>query len=436
MDCDEIREHLVAVAENCASDENRLCVEEHLDQCGKCRTEMQDIAQIRQRLKTAASAVPYFDLQSRVLGRISGKRPRFLWHRPLRWAGAGLAGVTLAVAGWTLLDQPSPAWAIEQSIEAMRGFRGLHLTGNFNGTQNLEFWIRIDSNASQMRDLKGKIGDITVWVKDHHTYFLPRGSSVVLVDDAPTVGIFPWPGPELLELARTVGFREVSQEFDLATDHPRIKIETSMTSARGLESSIFEFDKKTKMLVGITQWPNLDRAGRPSFQTTTMVYFEDLPDEDFALEVPPGLEYRPKEITVPEELLGMLANPQDGISAAGLSENEAARRVVAEMQDAVIHDDWVRFKRLVPTAAHWSDDMLKAICHGVDGRYKIVEVLEIGQASPRGQSRLGRLLVVPSRIKRPDGRIYEEKFTVLFRGPQESPSCVVFSPYGTPYPVE
>jgi hypothetical protein len=47
----------------------------------------------------------------------------------------------------------------------------------------------------------------------------------------------------------------------------------------------------------------------------------------FGLDLPGAVEYRPKEVTVPEELPGQLAGPQCGLSAVSLSENEAVVRI-------------------------------------------------------------------------------------------------------------
>jgi hypothetical protein len=451
MDCDRVRECLVAVAEECASDDERRLVEAHVLQCRACRKEMDHLTQLRERLFSVASAAPNVDLQDRVLQRIADESRHppapgpehgigdVLWHilcsRRVRLVAAGVLVIALAVAGWLALYTPPPVWAIEQSIEAMRGFRGVYVAGVMDGAQNLELWIRSGADPSQMRDLMARIGDVTFWVKDNRTYYYPRGSDAVYVDDAPTAGFYPWPGPELLEFARAAGFREVSRGLDPNTGHQRIAVETSLTTNRGLQSAILEFDAVTKLLVGLRQWSNLNRAGRPSLDANKIVYFEDFPDHVFTVDLPAGVAYRPKEVTVPEELLGLLAGPQYGLSAAGLSENEAARRIVAAMQQAAISANWPRFRQLVPVAAGWTDEMLKAICNGAQGQMAVTEVIEIGEGSRRGKSRLGPLVVVPSRVKCHDGNIYEEKYTIQFRGPNDAPSCVVFAAYGTPYRV-
>ena len=451
MDCDSVRECLVAVAEECASDNERRLVETHLPRCRACQEEADRLANLRERLFAAASAVPDVDLQDRVLQgimsesrrrqalvsefRIGEALRRLLSSRPVRLFAAGVVLLALAVAGWLALYKPPTVWAIEQSIEAMRGFRGVYVGGVVDGTRNLELWIRSGPDPSQMRDLMARLGDMTFWVKDNRTYYYPRGSDSIYVDDAITAGFYPWPGAELLEFARAAGFREVSRGLDPVTGHQRIAIETSLTTNTGIQSAILEFDAVTKLLVSLRQWQNLDRAGRPSFDANKIVYFEDLSDRVFTVDLPLDVAYRPKEVTVPEELLGLLAGPQYGFSAAGLSENEAARQIVAAMQQAASSADWPRFRQLVPLAAGWTDEMLKAVCNGADGRMAVTEVIEIGEGFRRGKSRLGAVVVVPSRVKCLDGNVYEEKYTIQFRGPSESPSCVVFAAYGTPYRV-
>jgi hypothetical protein len=449
MDCSRIREQIVGVLEDCAADGDMRDVEQHLRQCAECRAEVRQLEELRGRLSVLSAAMPGTDLRDRVMERLAVERrePNSVtglrrmagrWtglksNRRLRLAAAGLVMFALVLVGWVLVVPPAPAWAIEQSIQVMSGFRGVYLSGVMNGNQNLEMWLRSGPDPSQVRDLLARIGDLTLWAKHNKTYYHQRGSAVVYVDDGLTAGIYPWPGAELLELVRAAGFHEVSRGRDPVTGHQRIAIETSLTTVNGLQSSILEFDATTKMLVSIRQWPNLDRAGKPSFEASKIVYFEDLGDDVFTVDLPRGLEQRPKEVTVPEELLALLASPAAGIPAAGVSKNEAARRIVSELWEAVGDADWPRFRTLVPLTSGWTDNVLSAYILGVDGRNALDEVIEIGDASVRGRSRLGPLVVVPTRIRHRDGKIYEEKFIVQFRGPSESPSCVIYAPYGTPY---
>jgi len=451
MDCNRIREQMVAVFEDCAAEGYKRDVERHLGQCPECRTESRHLEELRNRLFALSSEAPGIDLGDRVMGRIAIERrepspvPGFRGmaelciglaaNRRVRLAAAGLVLIASVLVGWVLLTPTSPAWAIEQSIEVMRGFRGLYVSGVRNGNQNLEMWLRSGPDPSQMRDLLARIGDVTLWAKDNRTYYHQRGSEVVYVDDALTAGFYPWPGAELLELVRAAGFREVSRGRDPITGHQRVAIETSLTTTTGLQSSILEFDTTTKMLVTIRQWPNLDRAGRPSFEASKILYFEDLTDDAFTVDLPRGLEERPKEVSVPEELLALLAGSQYGISAAGVAENEAARRIVTEIWEAVGDADWSRFRTLVPVAAGWTDGVLSAFVLGADGSDALEEVIEIGNASRRGYSRLRPLVVVPTRVRKRDGKVYEEKFIVQFRGPSDARSCVVYAPYGTPFQV-
>jgi hypothetical protein len=450
MDCKRVREQMAAVLEGCATDDEERSVKAHARQCPECLTESRRLEQLRDRLLALGSAAPAVDLRDRVMARIAERREtipadgmrgtahvwrRLLANRGFRLAAAGVVVIALAVAAGLPLPAPSTAWAIEQSIEAMRGFKGMHMAAVLDGTENLELWVRTRPSSPQMRDLLARVGAVTIWVKDNRTFYYQRGSDVVYVDDAPTAGFYPWPGAELLEWVRAAGFREVARGRDPRTGHRRIAVEASLTTTTGLQSSILEFDTTTKMLVGMRQWRSLDRAGRPSLDTSTISYFDDLPDDVFEVRLPEGVEERPKEVSVPEELLGLLAGPQYGLAAAGLPEHEAARRIVSEMYEAVGSSDWSRFRKLVPVAAGWTDEMVKTICFGVDGKDAVAEVLEVGPSHRRGRSRLGSLVVVPTRVRRRDGRIFEEKFTVQVRGPSEAPSCVVYAAYGSPYQV-
>ena len=86
----------------------------------------------------------------------------------------------------------------------------------------------------------------------------------------------------------------------------------------------------------------------------------------------------------------------------------------------------------------WNDEQLKKVIGGIDGSEAVIDLVEVGEARERGRSGLGPLVVVPAVVQHRDGRLYQHKIIVQIRRNAAASdfSCVVYGPYGAPYPVE
>jgi hypothetical protein len=80
--------------------------------------------------------------------------------------------------------------------------------------------------------------------------------------------------------------------------------------------------------------------------------------------------------------------------------------------------------------------LLKAVVQPEDEGKRLAEVVEIGTICREGSTRLGPFVVVPTRLKTKDGRVWDEKQIVQFRRIEGQESCVVYGPYGIPSEVK
>jgi hypothetical protein len=99
---------------------------------------------------------------------------------------------------------------------------------------------------------------------------------------------------------------------------------------------------------------------------------------------------------------------------------------------AVINDDVARLHQLCPVTATWPDRLLRDVV----AEEHAVELLKIGSIQKEGQSKLGPLALVPSRIRCLDGKVREVKIIVQFRQTEQGMSCVVHGNYGYSVEVE
>jgi hypothetical protein len=365
---------------------------------------------------------------------------RLIWRtimksRPARLAAAVIIGAALFVTLSGRLTKP--IWALEQVIKAMQKYKACHVTVIDSSGLTFDCWARAEPSGELSDDvvLKGSNGG-AVWVKGNKTYYYDPQRNVVEVDDAKTAGFSPWLGPELFQLLAKADDAKTVFGTDPTTGRGRVVMTGSLTTAFGPSSWVIEFDEDTKLPISYTQWDNTRRSGAPKFSIVKITYFADLPDSALAVDVPKNVTYTPKPIVLPEANLALLGDPDQGLRTEGLTRDQAARRIVEQMYQASMAADLPTMRNLCPLTATWSDALLKAVIQPEDEGERLAEVVEIGTICREGSTRLGPFVVVPTRLKTKDGRVWDEKQIVQFRRIEGQESCVVYGPYGIPSEVK
>ncbi len=346
---------------------------------------------------------------------------------------AAAAVVIVVALSLTVFDGlTKPTWAWEEAIEALKDFQAVHVVGAFPGG-TAEIWMRANATKTQSTDVvvKGSHGAIT-WTRDGSTYHYEPGQNTVYYEHALTIGMAQWLGPDLLEMLSAAENAEVVRGKDPATGRDRVMLLCSLIDVHGAQSWIIEFDAGSKLPVAMKQWPNLDRSGPPTFDAFKLTYYEDLPDSVFDIQIPGQPAYVQKPIAIPDENIGMLSDSGDGISAEGMTQQEAAERVVRTLYQAVIEGDLATLKKICPLCRNWGDAFLQAVVLRTDQDERISEILEIGSISETGHSKLGPIVALPVTVERQDGVKAKQKMIVQFRQLGGVGSCVVHGPYGLP----
>lgn len=464
MDCSECREQLVPMLEGAATAAETASATAHLGGCIACQAALEQLTAIRARLAAAAAALPAAPPADLVMDRIAAARAaapgasvpvrRAIWlpgSRLLfpasrfllpacraflssRLGAAALVAAAALVIAAVLLRQPTYAWSMQESIAAASGLDAIYVKGAFGGGAPLELWARKGPDGMEAERLLIRMADgVVVWTEGNKTNVLDPRSGIVHTDDAVTAGFSTWPGPELFRLVERIGFRETDRRRDFWTGHQVVAVESSFVDAKGPESFRLEFDTTTKLLVGLRHWTNLDRRGAPAFESSTITHYQALPDDAFAVNLPPGVRYELNDVRVPDTAIGALAMPGYGIEVPGLAVEDAGRQLVSEMWGAVVKSDFGTFRRLCPVAAGMNDEFLKALLHDVTPAREMVEVLDVERGVLRGHSSLGPLTVVSSRVRRRDGSVHEVKVIVQHLASRPTPTCVVYAGYGYSY---
>jgi len=255
------------------------------------------------------------------------------------------AMILIAVFGITLLVEKSttPAWAIEQTIEALEKFNAVHIKGTAlgeDGSQvSFNLWARANKDHTQSADFHLELGNGQIRVvQEYDTYHYDPNTNTVRIIRGQKASISPWIGPDLFQKLEAITQDwEVSYGTNAATGRDRAFVTCSHPHAPGPKSWWFEFDTETKLPVAFKQWHNLKREGKPNFDAQIVVFYEDLPDKQFEFEVP-------EDANVTEEFplsrgLYRINDPNFGMLTEDMTEEEAGREIIRLYWQAVIEAD-------------------------------------------------------------------------------------------------
>ncbi len=302
------------------------------------------------------------------------------------------------------------------------------------GGNATELWMRSNQGeARQSSDVLMRTGGDVMWNRDGSTYHYVAGNHTVYYEQAVTLGVAQWLGPELLETLSKVDDAQILHGMDAETGRDRVTFMGSMVDTNGPQSWVIEFDAETRLPVTMQQWQNLDRIGPPGFDAFRIVYYEELPDSMFDVQIPGEPRYVEKELSIPESTIAALGNPADGIPATGMAIPESAAAAVRAMYTAVIEEDLDSLKRICPLCRNWGDELLRAMIVKPGQDDRMVEILEIGDIVKTGRSIVGTIVAVPTRYRLANGKAVTQKMIVQFRQFGEDTSCVVFGPWGLPH---
>ena len=91
------------------------------------------------------------------------------------------------------------------------------------------------------------------------------------------------------------------------------------------------------------------------------------------------LDYVPNEARpAPDATVGVLSNPQHGVSAEGMTQQETAEKAVWALYQAIIDQDLEQLKNICPLCRNWGDEFLRAIIFKPGREDRVVGIGETG----------------------------------------------------------
>lgn len=221
----------------------------------------------------------------------------------LATAAVIIVAVVLTV---TILDRTvRPAWAIDDTVKALKPFNGIYWSGvvrvpiekigrgqdlvlRDGENMSIECWMQANEERTRSENFRIEAGDGTVWsVYNSKTYKYDPVSNKVQVQSGRGVEMSIWPcGDYLSKLQEFMQDWQVMYGKDAATGRDYAFI-TFSNPSQG-QSWWVEIDLETNLPVRAKGWHNTRREGTPSMNFQRIIFFEKLPDEIFEFEIPEG----------------------------------------------------------------------------------------------------------------------------------------------------
>lgn len=347
---------------------------------------------------------------------------RIIMNKSITKISAVAAIILIILFSITFLDRAvTPAWAIEETIDLLKKFNGMHVTGtmlNEEGKEvSFEAWARAneEQTASNHLRLETETGEIDV-VSGHRRYEYDPATQTVKITEGYGQAIGIWFGADFFEsLKKIVLDWNETYGKDPATDRDRVFVTCSHPAAPDPRSFWFEFDVESKLPISFKQWENMAREGTPRIYVKSIKYLDDLPDEMFHFEIPEGAR------TVPAlaERNSKLQDPNFGMSLGNMTEEQACKEITRRYWQAIVEQDWQTVAMLHPTstAEEWKNSYSSS---------NFKEIVEIGEPYQEDGC-----TIAPCTIRFDNNVTKTINTAVLLREIDSQHSCVIANTWGS-----
>jgi hypothetical protein len=309
----------------------------------------------------------------------------------------------------TLFDKTvTPVYAIEQTIEAMKNITTVHLFARDWQDRELEIWIKVNPETGE-NDChyanEPERGQISISTPEITYFYQPNENKVRIIE-----GQAMWSDIRNGRFIEDVldkmikphdGQIQINREYDSVTKQD-VMVLFAKSPKYDMEAFI---DPETNLPIRI----NFGKAssGQVIKNIDEIYYNETLPEGLFDFEIPEDAQ------VIREISLSVLNDPSYGISAEGLSEDQACIKILQEFWAAVINKDFERAHLLLPAA---SVEKIQEVFTDIEELISIGEPFEVSGISG---------ILTPVRIRFSDERVLELYQITYFRIIDGEPSCVL-----------
>lgn len=393
MNCAECKEILVAYIEGLLQDAQKQTVEKHLKDCQVCRAELAELASLRDRLVANGNALAQSDLEDKVLNRIIRqqnlklKKVNKLETHFLLWRNimksriskfAAAAVIIIAVAlSIIYLDTATPAYALEQTIQASHSVRYIHTKSFWTGHEEpTEAWIEFDVTG-EVRNVRMHL---PAWTEPHdgdkevvwkynkaHLWIKKKNIFVVMKDNVIAEMIFKTiEGLDPKTALQSLQQLKSENKIELDIDRPKDKTSPIIVTATLLEE-IREDQPITHTEREITKLITLYKGSSNPFSkfvllvdqatklVTSIEFYEQREGQEhcacileyYDYNQPIAAELFVLEDEIPANAMRIDQTAQEvGLAQDELTDKEIAVEVIRQFLQALIDQDYSKAGRL------------------------------------------------------------------------------------------
>ncbi len=239
--------------------------------------------------------------------QLLGIRRIIMKSRIAKLATAAMVILAFVLSITILNRSASPAWAIEQSIEAVSQYGAIFVEGSQSertwrkdGSSELKpskSWAVANEDQTTVKKYRAEVDGVPIITTNgQKTWRYDLQTNSVHVENRPYVASECWFGSQLLDQLKVfhdsgvITRWEVTYGKDPVTAKSRAFLAIAWLDERynGPRSLWLEFDMESKLLVSLKQWENASWDGPATLLGEKITYYENLPDDLFEFEIPAG----------------------------------------------------------------------------------------------------------------------------------------------------
>ena len=428
MNCAECKELLAAFIEGLLDEPQERSILSHLNCCQTCRAEADQLTNIHDRLVANGKNLAKNQLEDKVLNQIlqeqssqlrKANRQFKLWRaivksRITKLAAAAIIVVAAALTITFLQQSTTPAYAIEQTIEANHTVRYLHIKDFKNGEDEpKEFWLEFN-DYGEVENVRAYLpawnyppdgAKVIVWKQNKAYVWLKDKNIFITVWDKKVAY-------DVLKMAQESDPKLAVENLHQLASQGKVKIDISepadkaepitVTATYLPESKkpnnreVLFIDRATKLVTDIEsyQWKN------DEYQYIGVMEFFD-----YNQHIDPEMFILNDE--VPANAMRIDQTTQEvGLPQSELTDEEIAVEVVRQFFEALIDNDYAKAGKLLEGIP--ADRLKQGFANT-----KFLRIVSIGKPYPHPDPET-KGLVVPCTVElEKDGQITEWKLERL-----------------------
>jgi hypothetical protein len=396
MNCAECRYQLLGYLEGLIDPDLSSQIDAHVATCPPCREELAALRQVQGQLQRDGQAPSGVSLESAVMDRIVNRqtlqrRKSRMRNRILAWSAAAAAVLALPLVLMIVIGKTAnTAYALEQTVAAVRTVTTVHLKCDPPANGAAEIWIqfdeagqlqygRVDFPASQdgpkVVILKRDVAE--VWLKAKNSLLTLREPKAVAGLEAMIGQLDPKQVVEQLYKAQAEGKDDIKIEPPAAKGDP---ITVTRTTHRDSQErrDVFLVDPETKLLRQLDRYVREGESYTRVSGITIVGYNQPIDPTVFAPELPADV------------MRIDWTTQQVGLAQGDLSREDIAAKVAREFFEALIARDYAKAGLL------YSGIPAAKLQEGF-GAVTFVRIVSIGVATPDANPMTG-FLNVPCEV--------------------------------------